>query len=222
MENLEDFSFKEIINNEKLVNDFITLKRKNFNYQDFIFNTIPNYTFYEGDTYDLLKNTNFKTLNKTFQNLNESNQFEQVTDEYSFFINHPLQSLTFSEQFESSKTKKKIYENCETIEEVINFIGLPYESLFNTNENYFKIKSGKNDTQQADNNLDEFNTYNNKDQWDSSRFTIVVDNIQQLNPDKYKEFIEYSFMKEEITKNSIKLSILGIILNTKNKKLLER
>ncbi|OUM59845.1 hypothetical protein PIROE2DRAFT_14546, partial [Piromyces sp. E2] len=222
MDNLEDFSFKEIINNEKLVNDFIELKRKNFNYRDFIFDTIPNYTFYEGDTYDLLKNTNFKTINLTFEKLNNNKQFKQATDEYSIFLNFPLQSLSFSERFSSAETKKKIYQECNSIQEIINYIDFPYESFINNNEDCVKIKSGINDTQQFDDTTNQFNSFNNNGQWDSSKFTINVDSIQQLDPNKFKEFIEYSFGTDEITKNSIKLSILAIILNTKDQKLLKR
>lgn len=220
MEKLENLSFEDILNNEVLVNDFVEEKHKDYNYMDFIFDTIPNFTNYEVDaTRNLYNNIKFKQIQEIFEKVVNESPYENDTCDYSFFLNEPLQSLTFAEQYSEEKKKEEIFKKSNTLKDAIEIIGFPIEFYYNEdNKDYLKIKSSMKNY----NNYNKNNVLNKNNLWEPSIYTITIDNTQQLNPKMFNEFINFCFKDGGIMKNSIKLSILGIILNTKDSLILQR
>jgi len=187
---------------------------------DFIFDTIPNFTNYEVDaSRNLYNNIKFKQIQEIFEKVVNESPYENDVCDYSFFLNEPLQSLTFADQYSEEKKKEEIFKKSNTLKDAIEIIGFPLEFYYNEdNKDYLKIKS----SMKSYNNYNKNNIFDKNDLWEPSTYTITIDNTQQLNPEMFNEFINFCFKEGGIIKNSVKLSILGIILNTKDSLILKR
>jgi len=217
MENFNNISFEEIINNENLVNNYITEKRKNFNYGEFIFDTLPNYTTYNVDvTKDLFKNVDYKDIKKVFRNLLNQCPYQNEVDNYSYYLNYPLKSIFFEEQCNKNIYEKVIFDNENTLEDVIKYIGCPNDIYSHNDKDYLKINSSL-DSSKKENLKKEL--ANNT--WDSSKYTINVDDTLQLNPENVEEFIKFCYKIRGKRRTNIKRCILNVILNTENEEILE-
>lgn len=212
-----NLSFNEILKNENLVNEYIKEKQKKFNYQNFLFDTLPNYTTYEIDSStNLFNNVTYDNIQGVFEQIVNECPYSNTIDDNSYFINYPLHAISFEEQFRKKKDNDKIFAKDTTIENVINYIGEPLEFEFNDNKDYLKINSSLKINTEKDALKDK------NELWNPSEYIIKIDNTNQLNPEKVDEFMEFCFNDNKITKNSVKLSILGLILNTKDKMILSR
>jgi len=179
-------------------------KQKNFNFQNFIFDSLPNCTTYKIDaTSNLFENVSYEKIDGTYKYITDNLPYKYINDDYSFYMNFPLQAIYFEEQFNKSKDIEEILLKEDEIENVINSVDMPIEFNFNNNEN-LKINSSLELNSKYDNQLENTNK------------TPIISNKQDKLKNTSKVSISTTHQPNTIINNSTNLYKIGSVKRIAN------